>query len=319
METNHLIKALYDSKGAPGVAGADLNHLAIGGNEVQVVRHIPGLDIETETFPDGVLATMTVRRGLRIARPVRLCFGIPYETGRQHIDMKIRLEEGARLAVLADCRFPNAVKVLHAVDTQIEIGKDAEFICLERHRHGGEGGVTIRGRTRIQVGRGARCRSDLELVESRTGRIDVEYDAECLTRSALDMTARISGQRDDEIRIYQKAHLKGDAARGALKTQIAVRDRALADINSTMIASAPFARGHVVCRQFVRDRAIASAVPIIEVQHPKAHVTHEASIGRVDAKQLETLMCRGLTEDEATDLIIEGLLRANPADGGSKQ
>jgi len=27
-----------------------------------------------------------------------------------------------------------------------------------------------------------------------------------------------------------------------------------------------------------------------------------------DSKQLETLMCRGLTEDDATNLIIEGLL-----------
>jgi Fe-S cluster assembly scaffold protein SufB len=34
----------------------------------------------------------------------------------------------------------------------------------------------------------------------------------------------------------------------------------------------------------------------------------EASIGSVDSKHLETLMARGLTEDEATGLIIEGLL-----------
>lgn len=46
----------------------------------------------------------------------------------------------------------------------------------------------------------------------------------------------------------------------------------------------------------------------VEVHHPKAHVTHEASIGSLDNKQFETLMSRGLTEDEATDLIIEGLL-----------
>jgi len=44
------------------------------------------------------------------------------------------------------------------------------------------------------------------------------------------------------------------------------------------------------------------------VKHPKAHVTHEAAIGSVDSKQLQTLMARGLSEDEATDLIIKGLL-----------
>jgi len=46
----------------------------------------------------------------------------------------------------------------------------------------------------------------------------------------------------------------------------------------------------------------------VEVADPKAHVTHEAAIGSVDNKQLETLMSRGLNEDQAIELIIEGLL-----------
>ena len=50
-----------------------------------------------------------------------------------------------------------------------------------------------------------------------------------------------------------------------------------------------------------------NAVPIVEVNNPKAHITHETSLGSVDSKQLQTLMARGLTEDEATDLIIKGL------------
>jgi hypothetical protein len=96
-----------------------------------------------------------------------------------------------------------------------------------------------------------------------------------------------------------------------LRTNIAVREEARAEIKNTLIASAPFARGHVDCKEIVQDRAIATAIPIVEVHHPKAHVTHEASIGSVDSKQLETLMSRGLSEDDATHLIIEGLLSPN--------
>lgn len=62
------------------------------------------------------------------------------------------------------------------------------------------------------------------------------------------------------------------------------------------------------CKEIVQDQGQASAVPIVEVRHPKAHVTHEAAIGSVDNKQLETLMSRGLSEDEAVELIINGLL-----------
>ena len=54
--------------------------------------------------------------------------------------------------------------------------------------------------------------------------------------------------------------------------------------------------------------SVAKAVPIVEVNDPTAHVTHEAAIGSVDSKQLQTLLSRGLTEDQAVDLIIEGML-----------
>jgi hypothetical protein len=39
-------------------------------------------------------------------------------------------------------------------------------------------------------------------------------------------------------------------------------------------------------------------------------VTHEAAIGSVDKKELETLMARGLDEEQAVDVIIRGMLRA---------
>jgi hypothetical protein len=38
-------------------------------------------------------------------------------------------------------------------------------------------------------------------------------------------------------------------------------------------------------------------------------VTHEAAIGRVDKKQVETLMARGLEEEKAIDLVISGMLK----------
>jgi hypothetical protein len=58
----------------------------------------------------------------------------------------------------------------------------------------------------------------------------------------------------------------------------------------------------------VHDRAVVSAVPEVRVRHPQAKVTHEAAIGSVDSKQLESLMARGLAPEEAVDLIVKGML-----------
>ena len=87
-----------------------------------------------------------------------------------------------------------------------------------------------------------------------------------------------------------------------------MRDNAKAEVYNIMKATAPYARGHVDCKEIIQGNGVATAIPVVEVKHPKAHVTHEAAIGSVDSKQLQTLMARGLDEEEAVELIIDGLL-----------
>jgi hypothetical protein len=63
------------------------------------------------------------------------------------------------------------------------------------------------------------------------------------------------------------------------------------------------------CTEVVRDSALASNTPLVIVRNDQAQVTHEAAIGTVNRKELESLLARGLDEDEAVDLIIRGLIR----------
>lgn len=50
-------------------------------------------------------------------------------------------------------------------------------------------------------------------------------------------------------------------------------------------------------------------MPLVVVRDNRAQVTHEAAIGTVNRKELETLMSYGLTEEEAIDLIVRGMLQ----------
>ena len=135
-----------------------------------------------------------------------------------------------------------------------------------------------------------------------------DYSTTCQECSVMEMTARINGTGDDIIHIKETGHLVGEGARGVLTSRIAVRENAKAEVYNDLTASAPYTRGHVDCKEIIQGNGVAKAVPIVQVGHPKAHVTHEAAIGSVDNKQLETLMARGLSEDDAVNLIIEGLL-----------
>lgn len=308
MDNRELIAALYGSAGETCPTAPDVAHVEVHGNRVLGLHLVEGLEIEADENDEGVEARITVREGVRVVNPVRICFGVIPSSGVQRIDIRTTVEDGAGIAIVASCTFPNAVEVLHTMSAEISVGRNAEYAYLERHVHGPSGGVTVIPKATVRLDEDARFRTDFELVKGSVGSIDIDYDAICRARSVLEMSARISGRGDDSIRIHEKAHLAGERARGVLTTNIAVRDRARADIRNTLIADAPYARGHVDCKEIVKDDAVASAVPIVEVKNAKAHVTHEAAIGSVDSRQLETLMSRGLSEDAATDLIIAGLL-----------
>lgn len=63
------------------------------------------------------------------------------------------------------------------------------------------------------------------------------------------------------------------------------------------------------CREIIKDRAIGHAIPIVLVTNPLAKITHEAAIGTADKNELETIMARGLDPEQATELIVSGMLQ----------
>lgn len=72
----------------------------------------------------------------------------------------------------------------------------------------------------------------------------------------------------------------------------------------------PLTRGHVDCLEIVNgEGVIARAIPLVYVKNAQAKVTHEAAIGSIDKKQMQTLMARGLNEEEAVDVIVKGILQ----------
>jgi len=314
MNQSNIIAQLYQSISVDPrhPFGDDVARVEVHENKVVGVHLVPGLKVEASETNDGIDAYIAVAEGAEIEKPVHICFGVLPETGLQHINLNIEIKQNSKASILAHCTFPNAKKVEHLMDASITIEPGARYSYFERHVHGPYGGVTVIPNAKIVVHEGGEFSTEFELIKGRAGRIRFDYVATCHARSVLEMTARINGRANDDIQIQETAHLVGEEARAALISHLALRDQARAEIYNTMTASAPRARGHVDCKEIVVGNAFAKAVPVVEVKHPMAHITHEAAIGSVDSKQLQTLLTRGLSEDEATDIIIEGLLSKKP-------
>ncbi len=282
--------------------------LVISGNQVLGANSVLGLHVDPEPLPDGVRVRVRVEPDTRIENPVHLCFGVVPERGVQQIVVDFDIGARSSVAFTAHCTFPNAVEVQHIMEGTVHVGPGATMRYSETHYHGETGGIQVVPRVQVTVDEGGRYASEFNQRHGRAGRIEFDYVIDVAAGGVAELNARAMGYGDDEITVKEMIRLNGKGARGVAKSRIAVRDRARSEVYATTEGNAPFARGHVDCVEIVRDQAVANAVPVVRVTDDQAQVTHEAAIGTVDKKELETLMARGLDEEAAVDVIVRGML-----------
>lgn len=288
----------------------DVAKLVVHENRVLASDDIEGLKIETKETKNGVSVKLTVEEGAKIARPVHLCFGLLPKEGKQEITMKVEAKDNSDVSAVAHCVFPNAVKVVHKMDADIEIGAGARFEYKETHYHGESGGIEVIPKAKVNIGKGGSFLSTFALSQGVVGRLDYDSEVVCLEKAVAELTVKVYGKGNDDIKIREKIYLNGAGARGIAKSRVVLSDKAHAEVRGETYGNAPYARGHVDCMELVNGtEAVATAIPIVSVTNGKAKVTHEAAIGSIDRKQVETLMARGLDEDKAVDVIVKGILR----------
>ncbi len=308
-------KGMVDAYGKAGgdrsiLLNKDTVKLVIHENKVLTADGVEGIQIETKETANGVNINFLVEEGAKILHPVHLCFGILPQEGLQEIILRVNAQDNSEVNVIAHCIFPNAVKVIHKMDAEIEIGKNAKFNYKETHYHGEFGGIEVIPKARIKVGNGGVWQSTFTLIQGLVGKLDYDFEVFCQDKSVAELVVKAYGKGHDKIKVWEKIHLNGDGARGLAKSRIVLSDQAEAEVKGETYGNAPNARGHVDCIELVNGKeAIARAIPIVSVTNGMAKVTHEAAIGSVDKRQVETLMARGLDENEAVDVIVRGILR----------
>ncbi|MGQ9549668.1 MAG: SufB/SufD family protein [Roseiflexus sp.] len=308
-EYQAILRAYEQAGGSPAaLRSGRVAALIIDANRVPGIISVPGVTIDAEPLPEGVRVRIVAAPGVCLDRPVHLCFGMLQETGAQRIIADYQIGAGAQIEFLAHCTFPNARDLQHTMKAQVHIDQGACLRYTEAHYHGAWGGVVVEAYANITVAAGGRYFSTFSLTRGRVGRLLIDYTADVDDSGVVDLMSMVYGTGNDDIEVREAVRLNGRGARGLAKTRIAVRDQAHSRVFTTAEGNAPDARGHMDCAEIVRGNAVAKNVPTVIVRNDSAHITHEAAIGSVNQKELETLMARGLDEDTAVDVIIRGML-----------
>ena len=75
-----------------------------------------------------------------------------------------------------------------------------------------------------------------------------------------------------------------------------------------IVGEAPQTKGHIECRGLILKDGIMHAIPEIDGRVVDVELSHEAAVGKIARDEIEYLMARGLSEEEATATIIRGFL-----------
>jgi uncharacterized protein len=286
-------------------------HFYVEKNKVLSYGYPKGVSMKSKETQKGVEAQVVVKEGKKIKEPLFFCFGMLGKKDEQLLVPDITVEDGAQVKIIAHCSFPNAQEMLHNMQAKFIIGKNAVLEYQEHHYHGTKSGANVFPVLKVEVAEEGKFISDFNLSKGTVGKTEISLEVFLQKDARAEIETKVMGKNaKDEVRIIDKVFLQGENAKGLVRMRAAAKNGGKVLMQGETYAEAAGSTGHVDCQEIVVGKgSVAKAVPIVEVSNENARVTHEASVGKINQKELETLLTRGLSEDQATDLIVEAMMR----------
>src|SRR6266540_219003 len=250
-----------------------------------------------------------VPKGVEVPLPLQAYFRINGENTGQFERTLIVVDEGAKVHYIEGCTAPiYATESLHVAVVEVVAlpGSKVRYTTIQNWSNDVYNLVTKRAH--------AHANSTVEWIDANTGsRKTVKFPAiylrgEGATADIISVAVAGKGQHQDtgakaihlapntRSRIVSKSVSK-DGGRTTYRGHLKVSPGA-----TNVVAS-------VRCDALMLDDISRSdTYPYIDIQEDDTSMTHEATVGKVSAEQVFYLMSRGLTENEATNLIVQGFL-----------
>ena len=288
----------------------DIVSIIVSGNKVIGRNTVDGVHVRANELTNGVEIWLEIDDGTVIENPIHLCTGYLKPEGTQEVLIHNRLGDHTKAKFISHCVFPSGVNFTHSMIADTDVGNYSEMLYEDTHMHSKDGGVTVKATYNTVVREGGRFQNLFYLTKTRVGKLFVKMNVDLEKDASAHIESKVYERDDDYLEIDEQLYLNGEGSSGIAKTTVFATDRSRAKIINKAYGNAAYSKGHIECNEIIKgDSVEVGTVPELYVRNEKAELTHEASIGRVNVKQMETLMSKGLTEEEATDMIVRGMLR----------
>ncbi|MBC7345912.1 MAG: SufD family Fe-S cluster assembly protein [Clostridia bacterium] len=245
--------------------------------------------------------------GARAVYPLQACLYLQQEGAVQDVHNIVIAEEGAELHLVSGCT--SAARVKHGAHIGI-----SEFYVKKGARltftmiHNWAEGVAVRPRSGTVIAEGGLFLSNYVCLQPvRTmqmyptawlqgpGAVARYYSILVAPPgSSMDVGSRV---------VLQAPRTRAEVVARTLTTGGEIINR------GCLVAEAPEVKAHLECRGLVlAETGVIHAIPELLAKVGNVDLSHEAAVGKIAEEEIEYLMARGLSEDEATATIVRGFL-----------
>lgn len=248
-----------------------------------------------------------IKEGVKEEIPLHLFFLIQQEALAQAPHIVIFAEPHSEIKLIEGCTSPILSRhSLHLDMTEAYIGEGAkvDLTVLQNWPEYVHTRPTQRGKI---AKNGELSITSVGLGPGKSNITDPRYWVEDGGR--VEINSIIMTKEDSHVDLGGKIYLEGEGSTGINNSKAVIMDESKVITRGTINARNSHTKGHISCDALVmEDGASMETYPGLSSQVDDAELSHEAAIGKIKAEELFYLMSRGLDEDEATQLIVQGFI-----------
>lgn len=248
-----------------------------------------------------------VPAGVSLDFPLQSYFRLNAAGAGQFEHTLIIVEPGADLHFIEGCSAPKYnVANLHAGCVELFVGKDAHLRYSTIENWSKNMYNLNTKRCRVEEG------GSIEWVSGSFGsHVSYLYPSSLLMGkgATCDFTGITFAGAGQDLDTGCKVHMAAPDCRATVSTKSISKGGGVSTFRSSVVVTpkAENARCTVSCQSLMLDdRSVSDTVPAMDVRCATAQVGHEATIGRISDDTVLYLMSRGIGEEEARGMVVNG-------------
>ncbi len=245
--------------------------------------------------------------GAKVEFPLQACLYMTQDGLSQNVHNIIIVEEGSELHIITGCTTAPKVRTgLHIGISEFYVKKNALVTFTMIHNWAED--VEVRPRTGAIIEDNGIFLSNYVCMKP-VKTLQMYPTAYCVGQNAtVRFNTILFAREGSNMDVGSRVFLRAKGSRAELVARAITRGGDIVT-RGHLIGEVPGIKAHLECRGLIlSEKGRIHAIPELEGRVNNIDMSHEAAVGKIAEEEIQYLMARGLSSEEATSAIVRGFL-----------